>query len=217
MNYNFNKAIASDRLALEIQTSAITVAFDYITTAGNDISIFFKGELSQNELDILTALVAAHVATPLPDNEIKPVAVKQTTVFAEPEFRTKWSGSNAVVVIQPNSSAAADFKFLDERYISGGELIVENAELGDWVEGMIYDADGVIPELYRPILCEGHPVVNKYVERLWVNPIKGEAAIDTSPLAAKISAGLYVRLIYHATAAGIARNAVLNLKLSKKL
>ena len=217
MNFNYQKVVVPDRLKLEIEESAITVALDYITTTATDCTIYFKGNLTQGEIDTLAALVAAHVATPLPDNQVRPVAVVSKTVFADPEYRTKWDATSAVVEVPANQSAPVDFQLNEERYISGGMAIVKNAELGDWVEGMIYDKDNVIPEPYRAATCEGHPVVNKYVLKMYINPILGQGEIDTAPLSAKVSAGLYVRLIYHAVNSGQTRQVVMNLKMSKKL
>lgn len=217
MIYNFNKVVASDRLESEIRTSAITIALDYITTNGAELSIRFKAVLPQVDQDILTGVVNAHVATPLPDNQVRPVAIKNMTVFADPDYRTKWDGAPAIVDVPAGQAAPLDFQLSEERYISGGMAIVKNAELGDWVEGMIYDKDNVIPEPYRAATCEGHPVVNKYVLKMYINPLKGEGEIDTNPLSAKVSAGLYVRLIYHAINEGQTRKVVMNLKMSKKL
>jgi hypothetical protein len=75
MNYNFTKAVATDRLTFEIQISSITKALDYITTNGTALSIFFKEALSESEEATLGTLVTNHVATPLPENVIQKISV----------------------------------------------------------------------------------------------------------------------------------------------
>jgi hypothetical protein len=55
-----NGAIASDELASEIRESTITIALDYITTAGDVCDIWFKEALSGSEETVLDGIVAAH-------------------------------------------------------------------------------------------------------------------------------------------------------------
>lgn len=78
--FNFTKIIASDRLELEIRSSAITKALDFITTDGNQVIIYFKADLSGSEETLLSALVAAHIPNPLPDNVVKPVKIDGTSL-----------------------------------------------------------------------------------------------------------------------------------------
>ena len=72
-----NHKVASDRLAREIQTSAITIAFDYIGTAGDDCDVWFKADLPSGDETILDGLVAAHSGDPLP-SEAQPVLIDPT-------------------------------------------------------------------------------------------------------------------------------------------
>lgn len=78
LQFNFTKIIASDRLEFEIRSSAITKALDFITTEGAQVTIYFKSDLSPGEETLLSAIVASHVATPLPDNVVKPVSIDGT-------------------------------------------------------------------------------------------------------------------------------------------
>ena len=63
-----NHKVATDRLTVEIQASAIVTALDYINTNGDVLDIWFKAELSSGDHDILSAVVAAHSGEPLPSS-----------------------------------------------------------------------------------------------------------------------------------------------------
>jgi hypothetical protein len=77
--FAYVKAINSSRLEVEIRASAIQAALDHIVTAGTAVTIYFKAALSLDDTATLSALVAAHVNTPLPyatppsDNEDAPI------------------------------------------------------------------------------------------------------------------------------------------------
>lgn len=66
---------ALDRLTEEIRNSAIKVALDYINLLDNQLTIHFKDELTTEDQAILDAIIENHSCTPLPDNEIKEVAL----------------------------------------------------------------------------------------------------------------------------------------------
>lgn len=140
--------------------------------------------------------------------------------FARPLYRTKHNATEEIVEINPDEDSQIDFLLPAERYVNGGTLIIKNAEFGDWISASVEDTDGVIPSGYRAALCEAWPVVATYIEREWVKVCDGAIAIhevDTSPLNAKITAGLYLRVHYRACADGAARKVGVNYKLTKKL
>lgn len=83
MQKNYTKEINSDRLSQEIRLSAITVALDYINTAGTSVNIFFKADLSESEITLLDAILASHVNTPLPS------AVTKVEVTSTPAIASK--------------------------------------------------------------------------------------------------------------------------------
>lgn len=146
--------------------------------------------------------------------------------FAQPTYRTKMDATLDLLTVQPNTIGDLDFKLLAERYVTGGELIVENAEFGDYITAAVEDIDGVIPALYRPALCEAWPIVATYIVKSWIcveTPGTLQAGsvscktVDTYPLNAKISAGLHLCIEYHATATGLPRRVAMNYHLTKKL
>jgi hypothetical protein len=139
--------------------------------------------------------------------------------FAQPTYRTKRNATADILSISPGTDEDVQFKLLAERYVTGGSLIVQNAELGDYITAEVEDVDGIIPEAYRASLCEAHPIISTYIEKNWVE-VQGEFSImkiNTYPLSAKISAGLYLCLHYYAVNSGTTRKLGLNYHLTKKL
>jgi hypothetical protein len=70
MIYTYQKVCEPSRLALEIASSQITKALDYITNDNNTV-IRFKANLSDTEVSILDELVNNHINEPLPSEENK--------------------------------------------------------------------------------------------------------------------------------------------------
>jgi len=136
--------------------------------------------------------------------------------FAAPDYRTKDNATPSILTIEANSTGTIDFPIASELYVSGGDLIIENALLGDYVTAEVRDIDNLIPEAFREALCEDHPTVAKYIEKKWICPIHG-CSIDTRPLNAKISQGLYLRVTYTAIDSGSDRKLGVNYRLTKKL
>jgi len=147
--------------------------------------------------------------------------------FAQPLYRTKLDAITSpiemIITSDPETPYINEYVFYlmsDERYVSGGELLVQNFEFGDWICASVYDKDGIIPEIYRSTLCENWPIVNQYIIKKWINPSMngyGYSKIDTRPLNAKISAGLYLAIGYHAVNTGGNRKILMNYDLTKKL
>lgn len=147
------------------------------------------------------------------------IGLGESQPFSIPAYRTKLNAIDSIKTVPINTSLDIDFKLTEERYVTGGALIIENAEMGDYFTAEVMDLDGIIPAPYRPYICENYPSIAKYVEKSFVE-IKGQYTtlkIDTYPLNAKISANLYLRLTYFAINAGVNRNIALNYNLTKKL
>lgn len=154
----------------------------------------------------------------LKGNSTQTVSITSQIPFAEPTHRTKFNATADTVVVVPGEESFIDFKILCTSAAAwGGCIIYKNAEFGDHVTAEVYDLDGIIPEAYRAATCEAWPSVAKYLVRAWVNPIAGQLSVDSRPLSAKISQGLYLRVTYHATEEGIDRKVAVNYFLTKKL
>lgn len=147
------------------------------------------------------------------------VQVESQPPFAKPDYRTKMAATNSWVSCALNDSTEIDYQIIEERYISGGEINYKNAEEGDYITAEIFDKDNVIPLEYRASLCENHPTVAIYIEKKWIIPESGygKIKINTYPLNAKVTPGLYLRVTYHAVNSGVARNVSVDYHLSKRL
>lgn len=150
-----------------------------------------------------------------------PVEVRSQAPFAKPDFRTKKNATSDWVSCPASADTPVDFKLLAKHYVSGGEIIFKNAKKGDWVCASVHDVDGVIPEPYRAALCENWPLVAKYIIKKWLVPTDvdgyGFLKINTYPLNAKITAGLYLRVKYHASSEAGTRECAVNYDLAVKL
>jgi hypothetical protein len=216
---------ALDRIIFDIQQSTFPHALDMTATSllGDQLTIGFKTE--PNDWGYIDNLVVTHSGQPLPNNVVNTVQLQQLPEpepFAKPTYRTKRNATASLINVAPGESQTIDYILPAERYVSGGALIVKNAQLGDYITASVYDGymGGVIPVPYRASLAEAWPVVGLYIEKEWVT-VSGNLisrhTIDTYPLNAKISAGLMLRVTYHACAEGEARTVAINYTLTKKL
>ena len=139
--------------------------------------------------------------------------------FAKPDYRTKLDATPTWVTCPENASTPIDFVLSSEKYVSGGEILFKDSKEGDYITAEVNDKDGVIPEAYRSATCENHPTVAEYVLKKWVFPVSGYSfyKLDTKPLNAKITPGLYLRVTYHATSEAGTRKIAVNYDLTKKL
>lgn len=151
------------------------------------------------------------------DQNIKSVSITSTPPFADPTFRTKRDKTPEIITVAPNTNENIDYLITQERYIHGGGVVYVGAEIGDYVSACIYDKDGVIPAPYRSALCESWPVVASYITGEWIPSGNGRYEINTYPLNAKITTGLYLRINYTACSSGSNRQVGVNYYLVKKL
>lgn len=219
--YNFTKIAALDRLDAEIRASSIKTSLNHSTLLGNALSVYFNAALDTDDETILNTLVTNHVANPLaqPIQTFEITKQPDPAPFATPSYRTKRMKTASIVTVAPNSTEEILFILPVELYTHGGCLVVKNAEVGDWVSAEVEDVDGLIPAPYRAALCEAWPVVSEYIIGEWVE-VQGLHSIhkiDTAPLAAKITPGLYLSLHYHACNEGIDRKVGVNYYMNKKL
>lgn len=202
---------------------------EYQTWAYNEIVIrdIANGILVVNDgstdiLDISAAIAFLQGRIPIEANitTMPTVSVGSQPPFAEPSFRTKRSATPSLVTIAPGSSGTIDYYITQERYVAGGTILVSGAQFGDYATAEVRDIDGVIPSPYRAMLCENWPTVAQYIEKEWIEAHDADIAvhkIETYPLNAKITAGLYLRVTYYTTSAGSDRTIGVNYFLTKKL
>jgi hypothetical protein len=96
-----NQALFEDRLAQEIVASAITIAFDYISTSGDVCDIWFKDELPSADQTVLDGLVAAHSGAVLPEQALQVTTSKKAS-DGSPLFVTRKPDAPKLTLITPN-------------------------------------------------------------------------------------------------------------------
>lgn len=66
-----NQKVDLTALSQEIRASSISVALDYVSSAANDVDVFFKAEIDAGNETLLDVLIAAHTGDPIPDSPTK--------------------------------------------------------------------------------------------------------------------------------------------------
>ena len=182
---------------------------------------------SNNQASYDAWLAPKMTAAPIPaPNNVAIISMPAPEPFAVPTFRTKRNAIANIVSVNAGTSAYIDFILPAERYISGGTIMAENAELGDYVIATVEDSNGLIPEIYRAILCEAYPIASTYIEKEFIEVttpgsiVNGSITVhdvSTYPLNAKITQGLCLRITYYAANSGLTRRIGVNYHLTKKL
>lgn len=145
--FEYAKYCNSGRLTKEIQLSEIPKMLDYITTvaAPAKTTIVFKEALGQVYIDVLNAIVTAHVATPLAEVTAQAVTVQsspsygaKTVVLADGSTRKLFARNLGVIypliVGENNLSYTATFPWVK---VTGIEVV--GCEIGDFADFMVYD------------------------------------------------------------------------------
>jgi len=200
MIYNFTKNISSDQLTSEIRSSSITIALESIDTVGNSVSISFKAALSNDEQQILSNIVSAHIPVSVtnPPLEVQVLQPKDSAGiplikpfpfsdaggfrFRGASFSGVAEGSNAVTDIE--------YKLTAERFINGGRLLVDNIGPEDQITFQVVDKDNVLG------LGVG-VVLDEFISNYFV-PTTGNLEVRLD-YPARVPAGLYLRLKYKNT------------------
>jgi hypothetical protein len=212
------KNISGDVLQLHVHEFAIDeeIAVDSSWYVDNVVCAIMQGAIQvinqvgaiENKLDQVEWLRG--------NKPLLVASLPEAQPFALPSYRTKRTAVDSIAQCPRGESTPIDYRLLSERYIHGGSLFGRNVELGDYVTADLMDLDGVIPEQYRPVLCEDWPIVARYIEKEFVSPC-GKHDINTYPLNAKIAQGLYLRITFHAINVGADREIAVNYYLTKKL
>ena len=115
-NYIYTKTpVAADRLTLEIQQSTISIALDYINVSGDQLTIYFKDELSIADKTTLDTIVSNHSGIPLPDNTSKPVTVTtpvDTISMCEVESDFRPNSSRTITDATANLKLDSDWNLI---------------------------------------------------------------------------------------------------------
>jgi len=151
--YDYTKTpCAIDSLTQEIQNSLIITALDHINLLGSSLSIFFKADLSNDDIAILDSVVSVHAGTPLIQNQVTNVAVQSqpaVSIISQPPFSAKTTIINGVTkklyarttgFQQALTSGANTITYTatyTQAKLVGAEII--NCEALDFLDFKVYD------------------------------------------------------------------------------
>jgi hypothetical protein len=145
--------VAPDRLTQEVATSAITVALTRIDTSGDACDLWFKTTLSEGEVGVLAALVAAHSGVPLaalvePQDvdgrkytapNLFPLGVLTNFCGASDDVAAGTIGTELLTFeADAQGDDVQEFQFVQWSYLAGGHLGHIGFALGDHVSLTVY-------------------------------------------------------------------------------
>jgi len=191
-----NHKVATDRLTVEIQASAIITALDHINTNGDVLDVWFKAELTTDDQDILDTVVAAHSGAPLAadptDVNIKSAASTAVLLSQEKGFQDLTGHNFFKKGVHTTATAGTTtdiyLKFTTNMYLPGGGYHVgSTAVAGDYIGVQIVDKDNILGYGAGAVL--GTFIDTDYVwpGREW-EVLTGDAKM--------IPAGIYLRMRY---------------------
>lgn len=202
----------------EVDSDLWTADSTLLTDIGSGDAVIAKD--SSGTTDIIDVNEAINY---LKDNIAQEVIITKQAEqhpFATPDYRTKRDATVAIESIPINDNKSIDFQLISEKYVSGGKMIIKNAEFGDYCTAEVHDTDSVIPVAYRAALCENWPTVSTYIIKEWIESTNNSLCkhtINTKPLNARITAGLYLRVTYYAINVGVTREVLINYDLTERL
>lgn len=177
--YNYTKnPVDVNRLIKEIRTSQIITSLDYINLFGNEISIFFKADLSETDQNILTDIINNHTGEPLLETDKPQQVVTQYELNDKTLKLAKCKGTT-----DENGSAILYFKVPGQfgsgtgRYVVGGYGISEDYNKDDYVIVRIEDKDRIIAWMIARSQDPNatQPVSDEIIQQIGVIPGVGEA------------------------------------------
>jgi len=156
-----NHKVDSVRLTREIQQSSIVTALDYINTSGDECDVWFKAELSEEDEEVLEAIVAAHSGEPLP-SAAQPVTLEGVAEDDDNRFRVspepRKTGSGLVAVTHnwcdPTTWYTESERVTDEELSDTGDGLTFDSVHEDWIDlvhGKVYRED-LISAPYLPVV-----------------------------------------------------------------
>jgi hypothetical protein len=199
-SYQYTKEINSDRLTLEIQQSAIITAVDHIETLGNEVTVIFKADLSNDDKTILDGIILVHINTPLAElPQLVNVANSITTQFERNDLDLKMAcakidtvnGEGKISIKIPGTHGSAE-----GRYIGGGDLFFDEAHAGDKVcKIAVVDVDDLLGYGANTELKTYTDSDVAVEEQGWYVPVKrGFLEIEPMGFYGFIPAGMYLEI-----------------------
>lgn len=156
--YRYTKTCNTERLTNDIQSSAITIALDYIvnnSTGTNNLHIWMKDTLSSSEEDTLDSIVANCSNEPLP-NPTQPYTSDGIPIVTErwadiEGLLAQWESKKATFTKSPDGDvyeSSDTFEITGNDFkMAGGEYWIQNPDdvhEDDYIVIDVIDIDGVI-------------------------------------------------------------------------
>lgn len=109
--------------------------------------------------------------------------------FATGDF--DFAGDGVLASVPKGTLANIDYKILSSAfpngvYLNGGEMMTQNAVLGDWIDVAIVDKDSVT--------YPAGTILKTYIRKWYVDPVKSLSV--KTPYAGLIPASMYIRIRY---------------------
>lgn len=131
--------------------------------------------------------------------------------MATPDFLNNaynFCGDGVSGTATKNSVTNIDFKILTtDKYLHGGQLFIESAVHGDWVECQIVDIGNVLG-------YGANTVLRTFLYKWFIDPTNGNTTIE-APFVGKIPVNTYLRIKYHSIGTVLDVKVAINYFLSK--
>lgn len=204
---DFSSGLCSNRLASEVQSSAIVTALDRVDTDGDDCLVWFKAALSAGDETVLDGLVAAHTGeelcaytNPTYNQSTGGMVVSQS--YSQFEEDAQFKGHR--VACPADTVTIYDIPITVETYVNRGKCWFINAHDGDEVEISLVDKNDIVGLFSTYGYTVGVDVLElgKWAETIPMFPGNVSWTDFSTEDNAPLLAGLFLRLKYdnsHAT------------------
>lgn len=122
-----------------------------------------------------------------------------TTIFAPSRFselssfELNFRGTGISGTATANTTTNIDYQLTEDRIITGGFLILQNHQFGDYVSFQVVDKDNILG-------YGAGTVLNEFMTNWYVASDTQIQKGTEASYPAKVFQGLYLRIIYHSTA-----------------
>ncbi len=125
--YPFQKEVNAGRLTAEVRASNIVTALDRTVVNGGVVTLYFKGELSTAEVEILDGVITSHVNEPLPRDTVPTVRVQEeglenTGIFIQEGGEFDTTGKSAGETLYVEHSWPYDVSLLEMQWTQEPEF-----------------------------------------------------------------------------------------------
>jgi hypothetical protein len=135
------------------------------------------------------------------------IPLSRSTAFSDASnFRFRGNAMEGTAT--KNATTNIDYKLTEERYLNGGQMIIQNQVIGDYVKFQVIDKDNILG-------YGSNVVLDEFISKWYIREISSQPEI-LLPYPAKIPANLYIRIIYVSVGTSLDPSFYCNLYLHKK-